>query len=86
MGINSKMAATTTWRAALLLAAALLCLTNRVGASAAAAEADGDEEEEIDHASTGINCEDGLIIPLWPGTDEMSPGDRSERTFRTLVQ
>ena len=32
--------------------------------------------DQIDHASTGINCEDGLIIPLWPGTDEMSPGDR----------
>eukprot|EP00092_Neocalanus_flemingeri_P019103 GFUD01020693.1.p1 GENE.GFUD01020693.1~~GFUD01020693.1.p1 ORF type:complete len:936 (-),score=229.41 GFUD01020693.1:436-3243(-) len=38
-------------------------------------EAGGHAEEE----STGINCEDGLIIPLWPGTDEMSMGDRFGR-------
>lgn len=29
--------------------------------------------------STGINCEDGLIVPLWPGTDHMSMGDRFGR-------
>jgi len=29
--------------------------------------------------STGINCEDGLVVPLWPGTDHMSMGDRFGR-------
>jgi len=38
----------------------------------AAAAADPD-------ASRGINCDDGLIIPLWPGTDDMSAGDRFGR-------
>jgi len=28
---------------------------------------------------TGINCEEGLIVPLWPGTDDMSLGDRFGR-------
>merc|ERR1712106_796610 len=28
---------------------------------------------------SGINCEDGLLIPLWPGTDDMSIGDRFGR-------
>jgi hypothetical protein len=73
------MAASSTWHAACLLAA-LLFLTAcswTEASAAAAADADGEEEdEEVDHASSGINCEDGLIVPLWPGTDEMSPGDR----------
>jgi len=29
--------------------------------------------------SSGINCDDGLIVPLWPGTDNMSLGDRFGR-------
>ena len=29
--------------------------------------------------STGINCEDGLVVPLWPGTEHMSMGDRFGR-------
>merc|ERR1712117_35576 len=29
--------------------------------------------------NTGINCEPGLIVPLWPGTDETSMGDRFGR-------
>jgi len=40
------------------------------------AEAEGDDEPKV---STGINCEDGLLIPLWPGTDDMSMGDRFGR-------
>jgi solute carrier family 8 (sodium/calcium exchanger) len=35
---------------------------------------DGDKEED-----TGVNCDDGLLIPLWPGTDDMSMGDRFGR-------
>merc|ERR1719184_563888 len=40
------------------------------------AEGDG---TEIVVESSGINCDDGLLIPLWPGTDEMSAGDRFGR-------
>jgi len=29
--------------------------------------------------NTGINCEPGLIVPLWPGTEKMSLGDRFGR-------
>jgi solute carrier family 8 (sodium/calcium exchanger) len=48
----------------------LLCLAAMTG-YATAAEAEGN--------STGINCGDGLLIPLWPGTDHMSMGDRFGR-------
>merc|ERR1711902_94162 len=41
-------------------------------------EEDGEEDGEAEEGS-GINCEDGLVIPLWPGTDEMSMGDRFGR-------
>jgi len=52
-----------------------------VGALAAedAAADDVEVEEEKEIVSTGINCEDGLLIPLWPGTDDMSMGDRFGR-------
>jgi len=50
---------------------------------------DGDEhgDEKKDKASDGINCEDGLIVPLWPGTDHMSMGDRFGRgiLYATLM-
>jgi len=56
---------------------------------------EGGDEAEDGHAdpaekakeSTGINCEDGLIVPLWPGTDEMSIGDRFGRglLYATLM-
>merc|ERR1711887_459899 len=39
---------------------------------------DGDGKE-APKVSTGINCEDGLIIPLWPFTKDMSAGDRFGR-------
>jgi solute carrier family 8 (sodium/calcium exchanger) len=55
-------------------AALLLCL-------AALASAGGGKEEN----STGINCEDGLMIPLWPGTDHMSLGDRFGRGLLYIV-
>jgi len=52
----------------------LLCLllVGLVGLSQAA----GAEEDD---ATAGINCADGLLIPLWPGTDELSMGDRFGR-------
>jgi len=43
-------------------------------------EEDGDEgDADATDVNTGINCDDGLVIPLWPGTDEMSIGDRFGR-------
>jgi len=43
-------------------------------------EENGEEETDAKkEENTGINCDDGLVIPLWPGTDEMSPGDRFGR-------
>merc|ERR1719154_325432 len=52
-------------------------------------EADADAEDGDDElvVSTGINCEDGLLVPLWPGTDEMSMGDRFGRglLYATLM-
>jgi len=54
-----------------------------VGTIATAADdndEDGEEgEDATEEENTGINCDDGLVIPLWPGTDEMSPGDRFGR-------
>jgi len=35
--------------------------------------------EDPEDPNRGINCDDGLLIPLWPGTDDMSPGDRFGR-------
>lgn len=55
-------------------AALLLCL-------AAVASAGADKEAN----ATGINCEDGLMIPLWPGTDHMSLGDRFGRGLLYIV-
>jgi len=42
-------------------------------------EEDGDEGDAAADENTGINCDDGLVIPLWPGTDQMSIGDRFGR-------
>jgi solute carrier family 8 (sodium/calcium exchanger) len=39
-------------------------------------DGDGETKKEV---STGINCDDGLVIPLWSGTDDMSIGDRFGR-------
>jgi solute carrier family 8 (sodium/calcium exchanger) len=49
-------------------------------ASEEAEEADAEGEiEPEDKAASGINCDDGLLIPLWPGTKDMSMGDRFGR-------
>jgi len=42
-------------------------------------DGDGDGDDGKEKVSTGINCEDGLIIPLWPFTKDMSAGDRFGR-------
>ena len=40
-----------------------------------------DDAEDVADAkeSNGINCEDGLLIPIWPGFESMSMGDRFGR-------
>ena len=63
----------------------LLALMGALMASTwAEEEAEDDEHEE---ESTGINCDDGLVVPLWPGTDDMSIGDRFGRglLYATLM-
>merc|ERR1712198_218622 len=40
---------------------------------------DGDDEGPVKNDDEGINCEDGLLIPIWPGFEEMSMGDRFGR-------
>jgi len=49
-----------------------------------------EETEDGDHGkeeSTGINCDDGLLIPIWPGFESMSMGDRFGRglLYMTLM-
>jgi len=63
------MAATIRQAAFLVLALACLAGVNGEGA----------ETEVKKNESSGINCEDGLLIPLWPGTKNMSLGDRFGR-------
>ena len=35
---------------------------------------DGDDAPVLE-VSTGINCEDGLVVPLWPVGDGLAPGE-----------
>jgi len=49
-----------------------------------------EETEDGEHGkeeSTGINCDDGLLIPIWPGFESMSMGDRFGRglLYMTLM-
>jgi len=44
-----------------------------------AEEAEEDDAGGAADASDGINCEDGLLIPIWPGFESMSLGDRFGR-------
>jgi len=44
-----------------------------------AEEAEEDDGAKAGVVSNGINCEDGLLIPIWPGFDSMSLGDRFGR-------
>merc|ERR1712227_983577 len=55
-----------------------------MGALMASALANGDDDdaddgEVEDDASAGINCDDGLIIPIWKGHEQMGMGDRFGR-------
>jgi len=43
------------------------------------ADDDAGDKKDAKDPSSGINCDDGLVIPLWPGTDDMSIGDRFGR-------
>ena len=61
-------------RAALGLVAALACLSCVLAAEAAAAETAAGAKK-----GSGINCESGLIVPIWPGFEDMSLGDRFGR-------
>jgi len=57
-----------------LLAAALL-----VAATTAEEELPENDGEVGEEAGVGINCEDGLIIPIWKGHEDMGMGDRFGR-------
>merc|ERR1719201_612869 len=52
---------------------------------------DGGDVEDghaaVEEESTGINCEDGLVVPLWPVGDGLAPGDRFGRglLYATLM-
>jgi len=50
-----------------------------VGTTFAQDEDDDDEEGEVSNAGEGINCDDGLIIPIWKGHEQMGMGDRFGR-------
>jgi len=47
--------------------------------TALAVEEDEAGDVAVEPESTGINCEDGLLIPIWPGHESMSLGDRFGR-------
>jgi len=64
--------------AAFVRQAALLCIVAAVSSVSGSAETAA-TPTALPNASTGINCDDGLMIPLWPGTDNMSLGDRFGR-------
>jgi len=42
-------------------------------------DADDEDDEDVEDVASGINCEDGLIIPIWPGHENMAMGDRFGR-------
>ena len=66
-----------------------------MGALMSSALANGDEDDDGGddgeegplEVSTGINCEDGLVVPLWPVGDGLAPGDRFGRglLYATLM-
>jgi len=64
--------------AALVRLAACLLVALALFASASADEAVAVAEKKTNESS-GINCDHGLIVPLWPGTKTMSLGDRFGR-------
>jgi len=66
--------------AALIRQAALVCIVGACIATVSCSEqATAPAAAAAANESSGINCDDGLLIPLWPGTDNMSLGDRFGR-------
>merc|ERR1719433_2039064 len=79
-------------RAAMAVLARQLLFFALMGALMASALANGDDDDaddgEVEDAgSEGINCEDGLVVPLWPVGDGLAPGDRFGRglLYATLM-
>jgi len=63
-----------------LLIAALACLALVAAeASATVDKSEGAADEPKKNKSTGVNCDDGLLVPLWRPVDHMSMGDRFGR-------
>jgi len=50
-----------------------------VEAPAEAVDGAAEVEKKVEKNSTGVNCDDGLLIPLWRPTDHLSMGDRFGR-------
>jgi len=74
-------------RSVLLFVALLGLLAFAVAQEAAEPEADAGEAKptETPKKSTGINCDDGLIIPIWKGHESLSGGDRFGRGLLYIV-
>jgi len=74
-------------RSVLLFVALLGLLAFAVAQDAAEPEADAGEAKptETPKKSTGINCDDGLIIPIWKGHESLSGGDRFGRGLLYIV-
>merc|ERR1719264_2200813 len=77
-------------RAAMAVLARHLLAFALMGALMSSALANGDEDDDGEgplEVSTGINCEDGLVVPLWPVGDGLAPGDRFGRglLYATLM-
>ena len=72
-----------------LLAFALMGAFITSALANADADDDGDDGDDApaDVSSEGINCEDGLVVPLWPVGDGLAPGDRFGRglLYATLM-
>merc|ERR1719507_2891961 len=82
-------------RAAMAVLARHLLAFALMGALMSSALANGDEDDDGGddgeegplEESTGINREDGLVVPLWPVGDGLAPGDRFGRglLYATLM-
>jgi len=76
------MAARVRQAAFLMVALAFLAafsIADAADAAADAAAAAADDKKDAATNDTGVNCVDGLIVPLWKPTDNMSLGDRFGR-------
>ena len=65
---------------ALALAVTLAAAQEQADAGGeAAAAANATEEEPVSNVPAGVNCGDGLIVPIWKPYDNLSMGDRLGR-------